>query len=384
MDDESARNAAEAVSALRGAQTIRKILDERRSGRPGYIFPAVPNTPLQPDLSKGLDDLLLYMKKLDYEEAIRDTLETFPRAEYTSVYEVWADMQFLSKILEQDISDRLKTEVRDKMEILKTKAIEMSSKKSDEIKPAAENLPPKPEEVPELTVGGKVFKKGSCFTHTLLKGQGNTFVTKMRVLGVYSGYIEVEKTERTNNGVPAEINTKHSLLTNQTLLNSISEIEFVDCNASTEAPKLLTNDSCPHKTTIPEPTIQKIVDHIHTFVNSHGTFHFTETNFDSINRQVRSIIGGAESMDIVNPTQRGGSNDYDVFGSTCVGSHAITVRFNDKKKYTSSDFETMEGGGRGTAFVFLIAVPGKELKPYAKSTREKYIPRKARKTDMRN
>jgi len=69
-------------------------------------------------------------------------------------------------------------------------------------------------------------------------------------------------------------------------------------------------------------------------------------------------------VDIVNPQQRSGSKDYDVFGPTCVGSHALSVRFNDKKKFTTGALTEVTGGGKGTAFVFLIAVPGKELKPY--------------------
>jgi hypothetical protein len=76
-------------------------------------------------------------------------------------------------------------------------------------------------------------------------------------------------------------------------------------------------------------------------------------------------------VDIVDPIQRSGSKDYDVFGSTCVGTHALTVRFNDKKRFTTGALTEVTGGGRGTAFVFLIAIPGKDLKPYTTEPRKK-------------
>jgi hypothetical protein len=122
------------------------------------------------------------------------------------------------------------------------------------------------------------------------------------------------------------------------------------------------NENCD-KTRIQSPNVQKIVDHMNEFIKTHGGFQkFKQADLVKIHKKIEGVIGGAEYVDIVNPMLRRGSNDYDAFGDDCGGTHIITIRFNDKKEYTSNEFREMAGGGMGTAFVFLIAVPGKELK----------------------
>jgi hypothetical protein len=119
------------------------------------------------------------------------------------------------------------------------------------------------------------------------------------------------------------------------------------------------------------------------FVAIHGGFKFNRNDLYTIKSQITSVIKGAEYVDIVDPMNRSGTLDFDAFGDTCVGSHTITVRFNDKKKYTSNEFREMAGGGMGTAFVFLIAVPGKELKKPSPETSRKLF-KEAKNTKVSN
>ena len=118
------------------------------------------------------------------------------------------------------------------------------------------------------------------------------------------------------------------------------------------------------------------------FVKIHGMSNgFKEVDLYTIRRDIASVIEGVEYVDIVNPIQRSGRLDYDAFGDTCLGTHTITIRFNDKKKYTSNGFSELTGGGMGTAFVFLLAVPGKELKQApTDSSRAEFIEEKKTRT----
>jgi hypothetical protein len=128
------------------------------------------------------------------------------------------------------------------------------------------------------------------------------------------------------------------------------------------------NDECDQKIRFQPPNVvESIVDHIQKFVQIRGgTLEKIEVN-NKVRQPLKNLLKSLKEtdyVDIVNPQQRSGSKDYDVFGPTCVGSHALSVRFNDKKKFTTGALTEVTGGGKGTAFVFLIAVPGKDLKPY--------------------
>jgi len=128
------------------------------------------------------------------------------------------------------------------------------------------------------------------------------------------------------------------------------------------------NDECDQKIRFQPPNVvESIVDHIQKFVQIRGgTLEKIEVN-NKVRQPLQTLLKSlneTDYVDIVNPQQRSGSKDYDVFGPTCVGSHALSVRFNDKKKFTTGALTEVTGGGKGTAFVFLIAVPGKDLKPY--------------------
>jgi hypothetical protein len=128
------------------------------------------------------------------------------------------------------------------------------------------------------------------------------------------------------------------------------------------------NDECDQKIRFQPPNVvESMVDHIQKFVQIRGgTLEKIEVN-NKVRQPLQTLLKSlneTDYVDIVNPQQRSGSKDYDVFGPTCVGSHALSVRFNDKKKFTTGALAEVTGGGKGTAFVFLIAVPGKDLKPY--------------------
>jgi hypothetical protein len=133
-------------------------------------------------------------------------------------------------------------------------------------------------------------------------------------------------------------------------------------------------EPCRQKTTIEKATFEKVLEHIRNYIKT--------LNLEPIGTKVKlgAHVDNALNkilpkppvdIDIVNPQRRDGTNTYDQFSKTCVGSHALTIKFDNKENRKSS-VDVLSGGGDDRrykqvtryTFVFLIAVPGKELKSY--------------------
>jgi hypothetical protein len=133
-----------------------------------------------------------------------------------------------------------------------------------------------------------------------------------------------------------------------------------------------TNVKCEQKTTIKEASVRSVVDHIEKYIREKTPVgNNAPVDQSLLEKALKNILPKPPiSIDIVNPQQRENTNIYDKFGETCVGSHAITVEFNNKKNWKNTSIVLSGGGNRYNqpnlfrTFVFLIALPNTELKPY--------------------
>jgi len=279
----------------------------------------------------------------------------------------------------------------------------------------------KPDEIPELVISGKKFKKGICFVLTNVRSTG-TFKTLVKVSEVYKNQIIVKKLSRTLNGQPNSINTEEGSYTVDQLTKDINNIEIVECNYSlvsdaapanaaalpavvapsgaaalpavvapaantsaaidaappTGAPSgaaalpavvapvaARADFTCRYKKTLSQPLYENIVDHITNFIRSKIGTVLIKNDLDSMTKNITTIIKGIQTIDIVSPEKNPNSIDYDKFSSTCVGTHALTITVNKgTRKANTSEINPISGGSKPIYFVFLLTVPGKEAKQY--------------------
>ena len=127
-----------------------------------------------------------------------------------------------------------------------------------------------------------------------------------------------------------------------------------------------TKDGCEYKTTIENPTLQKVKEHVQKYIDD--TFQFEDsTMFKVPEDQLKGIIEVIKkktSIDIVNPIRVGKAKTFNTFGPTCVGSHVLFITFNKNKQFEEATIPALQGGAKPYNFAFLITVPGHPLKQY--------------------
>ena len=185
--------------------------------------------------------------------------------------------------------------------------------------------------------------------------------------GVNSNVLPPSLTAAEPVGVPGSAATGVQSPASVTLIPSPSPAA---ANTTSAAPN--TNVKCEQKTTIKEASVRSVVDHIEKYIREKTPVgNNAPVDQSLLEKALKNILPKPPiSIDIVNPQQRENTNIYDKFGETCVGSHAITVEFNNKKNWKNTSIVLSGGGNRYNqpnlfrTFVFLIALPNTELKPY--------------------
>ena len=92
---------------------------------------------------------------------------------------------------------------------------------------------PNIEEIAELNVSGVVFKEGTCFKHTFVNNDGDTYITHMKVTSLHlGGFMHVKRKRRTKNGEQQLIKTKDVIINKDSIQVSINGIKLEGCESN--------------------------------------------------------------------------------------------------------------------------------------------------------